>query len=88
MKNTTQQPLKRKWTGSTNKNGELHSAYMGSYHISLPNKAVVSIDRLQSTSFFFQLQFLKKVMRVHRQCYYPTRNTISYYVILYTSQKF
>ena len=52
--------LKTERTGSTNKNGEFHSAYIGSYHISLPNKAVVSIDRLQSTSYFVQLQFLKK----------------------------
>ena len=29
MKNTTQQPLKRKWTGLTDKSEKFHSAYMG-----------------------------------------------------------
>ena len=26
--NTTQEPLKRKWTGSIDKSGKIHSAYM------------------------------------------------------------
>ena len=28
MKNTTQQPLKRKWTGPSNNSGKFHSALM------------------------------------------------------------
>ena len=29
MKNTTQQPLKWKWTGPIGNSGKFHSAYMG-----------------------------------------------------------
>ena len=69
---------------------------MGSYHISLPNKAVVSIDRLQTTSCCVQLQFLKKVTRVHRENISPiimiirqvTLSVImSYYILVKSSNK-